>query len=188
MTRVAFLCLLVLSGCRGLPFPEPALSDPYGQALKAETRITSVYQGLETRIFTRLVRLSPGLVAAQCHELSEARAESPAQAAERLSKTLAENAAPTFFAVVHTPEARWNDWELPNSAWHIALLQGEQQTAPERVTRLDRPYSPELKRLYPYLDDFAVLYRIRFPPGAQGEALRVSGVLGHMSFDWGAPP
>lgn len=188
MTRLAALSLLVLAGCRGLPFPEPPLNDDYGRALKAETRTGSVYNRLETRIFTRLVRLTPGLVEAQCHELSEARGESPAQAADRLARARAEAAAPTFVAVVHTPQAGWNDWQLPDSAWHIALVQGDRQTLPEEVTRRDRPYSPELVTLFPYVDDFAVLYRIRFPAGAQGDLVLISGVLGQMKFDWAAAP
>lgn len=155
--------------------------------LKGETRTAAVYQRLETRIFVRMVRLSPSLVDAQCHELSTARAESPEQAADRLAKARADSAAPTYFAVVHTPEASWNDWHQPASAWHIALVRGEQQTLPERVTRIDGPHSPELHTLLPYLDDFAVLYRIGFPLGAQGDAVHVAGVLGQMNFDWSAP-
>lgn len=186
MTRLTPLALLaLLAGCRGLPFPEPALNDPYGKVLKTETRTAAVYYKFETRIFTRLVRLSPALVEAQCHELSTARSESQQQATERLASARAENAAPTYFAIVHTPDANWNDWQLPTSVWHIALVHGEEQTLPEQIARIERPYSPEQRTLFPYLDDFAALYRIRFPVGAQGDVVRVSGVLGQMGFDWG---
>jgi hypothetical protein len=190
MTRAALrlgaLTLLLFAGCRGLPFPEPLLDDAYGKALKQEARTSAVYQRLETRIFARLVRLTPALVEAQCREISAARSESPAQAEERLARAREESAAPTYFAVVHTPEPGWNDWQLPGSSWHLALVEGEQQTQPASVTRLDGPFSPEQQVLLPYLDDFAVLYRIRFPAGARGELLRVSGVLGRMEFDWSA--
>ena len=63
--RRILLAALLLAGCRSLPFPDPHLEGEYGKALKRWTRTVSVYSGLETRAFVRMVYLSPEFIAAQ---------------------------------------------------------------------------------------------------------------------------
>lgn len=186
MTRalaVIASCAL-LAGCRGLPFPEAKLEGDYGVALKAETRTAALYDRLETRAFVHLVRLSPGLLDLQSAEVSSMRAESLPLAAARREALRKQYPPRSFFAVVHTPIAAWNDWDLPASVWSVVLTADGVQTPPEKVERLPRPFSAELRALFPYLDDFCEAYVLRYPAGARGEKVLAAGVLGRMEFDW----
>ena len=76
--RLFSAALLVLcAACRTLPFPDPQLEGEYGAALKRWTRSVTLYSGLETRAFVRIIYLSPAFVDAQARELSKMRAELP---------------------------------------------------------------------------------------------------------------
>ena len=64
----------------------------------------------------------------------------------------------------------------------------------EQLTPLDQwilgeflGLSAEVRELYPYIDDFAVTYAVRFPKGARGDRIVVAGVLGRLEFDWSQP-
>ncbi len=164
MRLPAFLgAALVLCGCRALPFPDPRLEGPYGAALAIWTRKATLYDGLETRAFARVIYLSPEFVNAQAAEISSLRAELPDQAAQTRERLRAENAAPTLFAIVYVADKHSNDWEQSNSVWRLALNLGLGQMRPVSVTRIER-FDAELRTLYPYLDDFSVGYLIKFPP------------------------
>lgn len=163
---VAIVALCAVS-CRTLPFPDPHLEGDYGRALKRWTRTVALYSGLETRAFVRMVYLSPEFVAAQAQEQSKMRAELPDQAAETLARMREEYRAPTFFAITYLPDRTANDWNEPGSVWRIALNLGLGERPPDRIVRYDRPFSAELRALYPYLDEYSIAYLIRFPePGS----------------------
>ncbi len=191
MVKGLSLCLALAAGCRSLPFPDPHLEGAYGRTLARWTRKAALYSGLETRAFARLVYLSPELIAAQAREISQMRAELPDQAAETLERLRKDDAHPTFFAIVYVPDKTANDWNAPNPAWRIALNNGFGEHAPERVERLERPFTAELRALYPYLDEYSVAYVLHFPDahGPDGSEptdaqLVVAGALGKMEFRW----
>src|SRR5438477_3701440 len=162
LLSIAIVALATI-GCRSLPFPDPHLEGEYGKALKRWTRTVSVYSGLETRAFVRMVYLSPEFIAAQAMEISRMRAELPDQAAVTLARLRDENRAPTFFAIVYMPDRTANDWNEPESVWRIALNVGLGERAPDRIVRFERPFNAELRVLYPYLDEYSTAYLIRFP-------------------------
>jgi hypothetical protein len=185
--------------CRTLPFPDPHLEGEYGAALKTWTRTVSLYSGLETRAFVRLIYLSPQFIEAQAKQIALLRAELPDQAAATREKMLADDHAPTFFAVVYIPDRTANDWNSTSSVWRIALNLGLGETPPDKVTRYEPPFDAEQRALYPYLDDYSVAYAIRFPepslPAANpGEppiqftpteaSVVIAGALGKMTFHW----
>jgi len=192
--------------CRSLPFPDPHLEGEYGKAIKRWTRTVAVYSGLETRAFARMIYLSPEFVTAQALEISRMRAELPDQAAATLARMREEYRPPTFFAITYMPDRTANDWNELGSVWRIALNVGMGERAPDRVLRYERPFSAELRALYPYLDDYSVAYVIRFPEpsappqevnAATAQAPRplegfipaevhlvVAGALGKLSFNW----
>lgn len=188
-----------LAACRSLPFPEPHLEGEYGRLLHAWTREQALYQGLENRAFAQVVYLSPQLIEAQAELISGLRAEPAPARARTLERMRAEAAAPSFFAVVRTPDRNWNDLESRTSVWRVAVDYGAGQFEPEKVERLEKPWSAELQKLYPYLDEYAVAYRLHFPAAAAQAAppvgskaplvpsLVMAGALGQMRFDWGVP-
>jgi hypothetical protein len=183
------LALTAMESCSKIPIPEPQLEGVYGLELKQDTRRAALYKGLETRLWIHMVWLKPDLVAAQAAQLSLMRAEPPDVASARKEKMLAESAAPTFFAIVYTPIANWNDFDAKNSVWRIALEGGRLgEATPVKVTRYDGPFNAELMALYPYVDDFSTAYRIQFPPDSMGEKPKVllAGTLGKVELDWAA--
>ncbi len=191
MVKSLSISLALTAGCRTLPFPDPHLEGPYGSTLARWTRKAALYSGLETRAFVRIVYLSPELVAAQAREISQMRAELPDQAAATRERLRGENGHPTFFAIVYVPDRTANDWNEPNSAWRLAVNTGFGERAPERVERLERPFTAELRSLYPYLDDYSVAYVLHFPDahGPDGSEptdvqLIAAGALGKLQFTW----
>jgi hypothetical protein len=178
----------LLGACASIPFPEPHVAGPYGLELRAATRRKVLYDGLETRAFVHLVRVTPALAAEQARVLSEARQESEAEAKARRDTMVAAAAQPTYFAVVFTPRAEWNDWESKKTSWRIALDQGEAQVLATKVERFERPFHPDLHLIYPYLDEFHVAYRIQFPEpqGSRPPRFTAAGALGQIELDWGS--
>jgi hypothetical protein len=186
-------------GCRSLPFPEPNLEGEYGGVLRTWTREQAVYEGLETRAFAQVIYLAPPLVDAQASMVSRLRAEPPPARARTLERMRRETATPTFFVVMRTPDRNWNDLEAKNSVWRVAVDFGGGEFEPEKVERLERPFSAELQKLYPYLDEYAVAYVLRFPAAAASAAsgagsktaslpvMVMAGALGTMRFNWTVP-
>jgi len=200
---------LSLSACHALPFPDPHLEGPYGAALEKWTRKDTLYSGLETRAFVRVVYLAPEFVTAQAAEISSLRAELPDQAAQTRTRLRAEFSDPTLFAIVYVADKPSNDWDVSGSVWRIAINLGLGQMQPASVTRLER-FDAEQRLLYPYLDEYSIGYLIKFPPlGTLSQTgltvpagtsvapplvppgflateaeLTVAGALGHMQFNW----
>ena len=196
MKRLALL-LLLLAGCRTLPFPDPHLEGEYGQTLKKWTRSVPLYAGLGTRAFVRVVYLSPQFVTAQAKMISTMRAEMPDQAAETLAHLRDEYRQPAFFAIAYIPDKTANDWNEAGSVWRIALNLGTGEQAPEKIERFERPFNAELRALYPYLDDYSTAYLIRFPPVPSASPQRpmdafipeeahlvIASAIGRMTFNW----
>jgi hypothetical protein len=184
-------------GCRTLPFPVPHLEGQYGEVLRSWTREQAVYQGLETRAFTQVIYLSRPLVDRQAELISGLRAETPPARERTLDRMRRETDTPTFFVVMRTPDRNWNDLDSKTSVWRVAVDFGVGEFEPERVERLERPFSAELQKLYPYLDEYSVAYVVHFPaaaaPASPGSttarlpAMVIAGVLGTMRFNWTVP-
>jgi hypothetical protein len=184
---------LLVAGCRMLPFPEPDLEGPYGRELAKWTRKTTLYAGLETRGFCRVVYLSQDIVGAQAHEISSMRAELPDEAQRTRERLRNQTTTPTLFAIFYTPDKISNDWNEKNSIWRIALNLGMGEIEPQKIERIEPPYNAELRHLYPYLDDYSIAYVVHFPAqqppaGVQftptGAHLVVAGAPGKMEFVW----
>jgi hypothetical protein len=196
--------IALATACRSLPFPDPHLEGPYGAELKKWTRTVALYSGLETRAFVRLVYLSPEFVQAQAAELSRMRAELPDQAAVTLARLRDEYRQPSFFAVTYFPDKTAADWNEPHSIWRIALNMGLGERPPDRILRWERPFSAEMRALWPYLDEYSTAFLVRFPepdaPETEGapqpahavaerfspvEAnVVIAGAVGAMRFHW----
>jgi hypothetical protein len=86
-----------------------------------------------------------------------------------------------------TTESRDNDLDAPRSIWRVALLsegQPEQLPVEVRTVRSDGL----LRDLYPYIHEYDVLYRVRFPragPAGRPPTLRIAGSEGQMDFRFG---
>jgi hypothetical protein len=191
--RAALATALLVAGCRMLPFPEPELEGPYGRQLAKWTRKTTLYAGLETRGFCRIVYLSPEMVDAQAREISTMRAELPDEAQRTRERLRNDTATPTLFAIFYTPDKISNDWNEKKSIWRIALNLGMGEVEPQKIERIEPPFNAELRHLYPYLDDYSIAYVIHFPAQQAPAGLQftpteahlvVAGAPGKMDFLW----
>jgi hypothetical protein len=192
------LALPGLSGCRSLPFPDPHLEGEYGQQLKKWTREKTLYEGLETRALAQAVYLSTELVDAQAIKVADMRAEPAPLRARTIQRLRAEDSAPTFVVILRTPDRTWNDLDSRKSSFRVAVDFGAGEYEPEKIERFERPWSAEMHTLYPYVDEYSVAYRIRFPAssapipppgGGMPKALPrliIAGALGKMEFNWAA--
>jgi hypothetical protein len=184
-----------LAGCKSLPYPDPLLEGDYGNQLARWTRTYVLYEGLETRGFCRVTYLADEFLDAQARKISEMRSESPEEAARTRERLHKDNATPSVFAIFYSPDKQANDWNEKNSVWRIALDLGLGQVQPEKMERFERPFNPEMRALYPYLDEYSVAYQIHFPavaaqaPGGAAftplaALLLISGAPGRMEFRW----
>jgi hypothetical protein len=93
-----------------------------------------------------------------------------------------------FFFGAHVNNYRYDDFDRPNTIWRIALVSGAVETTPVSVQRVGRS-NLDMRAIYPYMDEFWVAYRIRFPrttregqpvipPGTSKVLLRLASTLG----------
>lgn len=176
----------------------PALADQraerdYQQVLERYTVHREVYALLDTRFLAAATFQSPSFRVARVKRLAAFQS----WPSELLTRTLAEEEQQAgqfheFFFGVHMNTPRYDDFDKKDSVWRIALVTEAGQLAPSSVERVGRS-NLNLRALYPYLDDFWVAYRIRFPtrsvtgeplvpPGTKALTLRVASTLGQADF------
>ena len=136
----------------------------YEEALGRVTRQTSLYDGLDQRVFAAVSwqtwAFRQARVDAEARFMSLSRAEREA----RLAIEREEAARYTdFFLGFYTAQPSWNDLSAHDSIWRVELQpEGGPAIQPIEIRRIERP-DANLVALYPYLTSFWVGYRIRFP-------------------------
>jgi hypothetical protein len=189
----------VLHGCALVPpqvgAPAPVLGDAaaeraYRAALARATARDEVYSGLDTRLFAAATHESTAFRAARTRRLAAFEGWS-GEALQAQLRTEVEEAerSNAFLLGVYVPDRREENLDTPQGAWRVALeFPDGTQLLPSSVERLGRG-SLRLRALYPYLGDFWVAYRVRFPralpdgrdgwlEGAPAFVLKVGSTLG----------
>jgi len=210
--RALVCCAAALAACttaqgRGLgDRPPPALGEPaptvddpkaeaaYQDVLDRYSRRAELYagpeQGEDTRMFTAATYQSPAFREARVRRNAAFRAEP----AEVVDKALAKERADAeqfddFYLGVHLVDYHYDDFDRPGSIWRVALVGGGAEATPTRIERVGRA-NVTLRAIYPYLGDFWVAYRVRFPKQVQGRgaqlALRISSALGRVEMSFPA--
>jgi hypothetical protein len=93
-----------------------------------------------------------------------------------------------FFFGAHVPDPHFDDFDRRNSIWRIALVTDVGEALPANVQRVGRS-DLNMRAVYPYMGDFWVAYRFRFPrvaadgtplvvPTTSKIVLRVASTLG----------
>jgi hypothetical protein len=177
--------------------PPPVLQDAsaersYQSTLERFTAHREVYVGFDTRILAAATYQSPAFRAARVRR----QAAFQSQPSELVSKALADEERDAgqfidFLLGVHVNERRFDDFDRKDSVWRVALVSEAGQVAPLSIERVGRS-DLNLRAYYPYMDDFWVAYRIRFPrlnatgqpllPPAQTLSLRIASSLGQADF------
>ena len=191
------LFALVLSACSGVPRigePGPTVrsasaENEYQATLERYSDHAEIYEMFNTRLFTAMTY--------QSWRFREARVQRVALFQD-LPKDVVENNLAAeraafesfheFFFGVHAASYRFDDFDRKDSIWRIALVTESGETTPASVERIGRS-NLNLRAIYPYLGDFWVAYRIRFPratpsgaptipPGTNHFMLRLASTLG----------
>jgi len=192
----------VLPGCAFIP-PQvgaraPVLRDAsaeraYQVALSRATARHEVYAGLDTRLFVAATHQSTAFRAARTRRLAAFEGWSGEALQAALGREVADaEQANDFLLGVYVPDRREENLDTPQSAWRVALeFQDGTELRPASIERLGRGTLRQ-RALYPYLGDFWVAYRVRFPrvrpdgrdgwlEGAPGFVLKVGSTLGQAS-------
>ncbi len=194
---------LGLAGCATVP-PQVGESPPvvadskreatYQQILAHSSDRAEVYDGFDTRMFSAMTAQTLEFRRARLERLAWFQSIPPPELERRWAEEQAEHAQfiDFFFgAFVNIP--RFDDFDRKDSIWRIALVSGGNELTPSSVVRIGRA-DLNLRALYPYLGEFWVAYRVRFPradatgkavvaPGAQKVLVRVASTLGKAEFE-----
>jgi hypothetical protein len=192
------MLLLVASACslsvprvgeEGASVPSSAEETKYQGTLERYTDHAEVYDLLNTRMFTALTYQSWPFREARVHRMALFQVQPQPIVEKNLA---AERAAfesfHEFFFGVHLNNSRYDDFDRRNSIWRIALLTDAGETTPSSVERVGRS-DLNMRAIYPYMDEFWVAYRLRFPrqlpagdpvipPGTKRLTVRIASTLG----------
>lgn len=201
MKRWAWL-VLALSACSTVPprigeappeVPSEKEEAAYQAVLNRYSGHHEIYQGFDTQLFAAATYQSWAFRQARVARETEFLHWTPDVAGRELAREQAENAQYVdFFFGVHTNDFRFDDFDARNSIWRVVLVTPQGQVLPTEIVRIGRA-DLNMRAYYPYMSDFWVGYRIRFPrqlangeptipPGTDVITLQIASTLGTADF------
>lgn len=182
-------------GERAASVKDSQAESAYQASLARYTDRAEVYDLLNTRMFAAATFQAWPFREARVHRLALFQVQpAPVEQRHLLEERSEFESFHEFFFGAHVNNYRYDDFDRPNTIWRIALVSGAVETTPVSVQRLGRS-NLDMRAIYPYMDDFWVAYRIRFPrttregqpvipPGTSRVMLRLASTLGkaEMSF------
>jgi hypothetical protein len=188
------LVLFLLAACVPLPSPRPRPEEGHWKEERLRwTRKFELYDRLDSRAFAVATYQSPAVRVARATRLAEWKGLSRADTDALLAQEKAEgDRYDDFFLGFFAADTRQNDLVATDTVWRVALvLPNGAQVLPEKIEQL--PNDVTVHALYPYLGDFYIPYRIRFPKKLQGDepsafVLRLAGAVGKLDVDWASEP
>jgi hypothetical protein len=201
------LCLgVLLNGCSLAPprvgepgpsLPSTAEENAYQSTLERYSDRAEVYDLLNARLFAAITYQSWPFRESRVRRMAIFQVQPPALVDKNLAaERLAFCSFHEFFFGVHLSHSRYDDFDRKDSIWRIALVTKSGETSPMSVERVGRS-DLNMRAIYPYMDDFWVAYRIRFPlqtssgqpvipPGSQRFTLRMASTIGKAEFHFPA--
>jgi hypothetical protein len=189
---------LAWAGCSSTP---PTIGDPaptlantveerrYREVLARYSGQAEIYARLDTHLFAGATFLTWPMREARAMRLASFKAMTdPERAALLLAERDAHQAAHEVVLGVWVVDSRFDDFDRKDSIWRVALVSGTTEVLPQTIERVGR-VDLNLRALYPYMGEFWVAYRVRFPrvlpdggavvpPGTQAVTLRLASTLG----------
>lgn len=182
--------------------PAPQLKDSAAEAayqvtLERYTSHRQIYTRLDPRLFSAMTSQTKAFVEARVRRSGAFLQQPAADIDVQVQKELAETEPfYEFILGVHLNNYRYDDFDKKNSTWRLALVTPTGDVTPSKIERVGRS-NLNLRALYPYLDDFWVAYRVRFPkvdangqptqdPGAAKRVVRMASTLGQTEFEFPA--
>lgn len=205
LTPALLLGLVALVGCAPSS-PQVSLAPAksrygqgaYEQVLTNWTRKAKIIQldRLDTTLRVHATCLAPDFIAGYVARY-EHLFKLPGRERRRMSEQMNAEWSKSYGFVVGaaTTDAKWNDFDKPNSIWRLALINDlQQQVAPLEV-KAEKVITATIRGMYPYVGDFFRVYTVRFPrklsdgtdlirPKTRHMALRFAGPLGKTELVW----
>ena len=191
MSLRAFALAASLSGCVLVPprvgEPPPVLADAaaeraYRAVLGVSSARAEIYAGLDPRAFVGMTWQSAAFREARTRREAAFGnwPDGALRTALERERALADEGE-EFLLGVHVEDRRYDDFDRPGSAWRLVLEgPGGVEVFPTSVERVGRVGLP-LRALYPYLGEFWVAYRVRFPvlrDAGRGFTVKLGSALG----------
>lgn len=149
--------------------PDGAAESAYQEVLGRYTARNEIYQLFDTRLFAAATYQSAAFREARVRREAAFKAIPTDAIAAQLEQERGELASfHEFFLGVHVNDPRYDDFDRKNSIWRIALVTPKGEIAPVEVERVGRA-NLDMRSIYPYMGDFWVAYRVRFPRDAAPE-------------------
>jgi hypothetical protein len=161
----------------------------YQAVLTRYSEHQEIYQGFDTQLFSEATYQSGRFREARVRRQGEFLHWTQDVLDQALAREQAENAQYVeFFFGSHTTDPKVDDYDEKDSVWRIVLVTPKGQVLPCEITRVGRA-DQDMRAYYPYMSDFWVGYRIRFPrkladgslavpPGTDFLILQVASTLG----------
>jgi len=193
LVTAAALALLAAGCGMGVPFqraPEPGIdAGEWGELRDQASRRASIYDGFVHRADASATWFSPAVREAGIRRQAAWQAKNQAETEQALARGQAEAAKGEEFVVaVYTADRRANDLDSRTTVWHLELDDGAVRVPASEVTALTADAT--IRQLFPYVDPFDVVYRVRFkwtgaPLVGRPFKLHVASGLGAMVLDFG---
>ncbi len=199
-------CALALGACKSGPptlgDPPPKLDDSkaesaYRDILGRHTGTGEIYSGFSTQLFAGATYQSWPFREARVRRVAQFKGMGQEEVAAELAKERADwEQFHEFELGAWTRDRQFDDFDKKNSVWRIALSTGQVELLPVEVSRVSK-VNQDVRALYPYMGEFWVRYRVRFPktsadgqplvpPGTRELTLRLGSTLGQAELRTGA--
>lgn len=195
---VAVGALATLGGCKGGPptigDPPPQLADDgaeraYRDVLTKYSAQAQIYSGLDTQLFTGATFQTWAFRQARVHRLAQFKSMTHTEVDAQLAAEKAEfDQFHVFTLGTWTQDPKFDDFDRKDSVWRIALVADGVEVLPVDVRRV-RKVNQDTRAIYPYMGEFWVEYRAKFPklrsdgtpvlpPGTRDVVLQLASTLG----------
>jgi hypothetical protein len=163
-------------GAPGPSLPDATANAQYEALLDHYTSKRQVFIGFDTILFGGVTYECPNFREARIRRRDTFQAQSPEQLALDLQKAETEGAAFYEFTLgVYMQNPRFDDLDLPDSIWHLALQTPAGEASAVFVRRVGKA-NINTRAYYPYMGDFWTVYRVRFPKALGGRPLVPDGL------------
>lgn len=178
-----YLVLAVVAGI--LSFSSLSFAASYKSTLRKWTRSDRVYKSedLNATLLWTATLLSPEMVAAQKGEFARVYDTQDISSMPLRS----DEDGILFYISFYSEDSRHDDLSQKGNAWQLRLKAGDEDFAPIRVEKVDKP-APLDRLFYPYMEIWSRGYYVWFPREARHQSkpwtLSVHGPFSHSKLIW----
>ncbi|MCX7943786.1 MAG: hypothetical protein N2746_04690 [Deltaproteobacteria bacterium] len=178
---------ILFSSCAGVGYNSSKLETLHS-IINRETQKTSIYDGLQSRAFFKVVYRSMELRRSYVDTITEMESLTESEKSVLLEKEIEdERKYFEFLVILSTTEFKANDLNVKKSLWRVFLEDGHgYRNYPIEIKEIKA--DQKIKILYPGISRFAKFYSIRFEKGEKREIkgmnLVFSSALGKAVFKY----